>query len=379
MAIEISNGVYQLVGDTEGWDGAAQQVIGSPGNNVITVDGGSAFGAAGSDQVTVRNGGAYGTPPALAGGPGDDLVVLESMAANQIVAFIKGDGDLRQSGQAGADHYVIGASVIGDPPDNTIDIVDLRVPSVLDDFARIIQITDFEPQDTLTIGGIGAGSVQAAARVPLYDPVVGVDQLGLGTFLNFGDVGVQILPADGQHPLSTTEDFDDSIDFEGGDGLPTFADGPDDLPQEVQDAIYRFYNEATGTHFYSGTFDEAQDVATDYLQFDYEGVAYQSTPESDPDSTPLFRFYNTSTGTHFYTTSETERARVNETLPQFNDEGVAYHVHEDPDSNDVALHRFYNTQTQTHFYTASETEKDSVVDANNTFTYEGVVGYVDPA
>ena len=42
--------------------------------------------------------------------------------------------------------------------------------------------------------------------------------------------------------------------------------------------------------------------------------------------TPLYRFYNNITGTHFYTVNLSERDWIMNTFPQFSYEGVGYYV-----------------------------------------------------
>jgi len=145
----------------------------------------------------------------------------------------------------------------------------------------------------------------------------------------------------------------------------------------VENGAYRFFNVATGTHFYSANHSEASSIANNLWYMNFEGAAYRGVSENDPLATPFYRFFNTETGAHFYTTSQAERANVLATLQQFQYEGIAYHVNSQNDGDDLALHRFFNTNTGTHFYTASEAEKVSIIGTLPTFQYEGVVGYVD--
>ncbi len=131
-----------------------------------------------------------------------------------------------------------------------------------------------------------------------------------------------------------------------------------------------------------------------------------------PSVNPVFRFYNQETGTHFYTIVATERDRVIGSYPQFIYEGPAFAAlrasrcrraaglsllqHDDrhpllhqlddrarPRHRDMAairlrghgvlrdagrgqrrphrIFRFFNTKTGAHFYTTSTTERDKVL------------------
>lgn len=147
---------------------------------------------------------------------------------------------------------------------------------------------------------------------------------------------------------------------------------------ETANGIYRFYNRATGTHFYTASFTESTAVISTLETFDFEGVAFKGSPVSaGADIAPVYRFYNTATGTHFYTISEAEKSQVISNLPGFNFEGKAFDAHTTNSAGTIGLHRFYNTQTGTHFYTASETEMQNVQNTLPQFNYEGLAYYVD--
>lgn len=150
--------------------------------------------------------------------------------------------------------------------------------------------------------------------------------------------------------------------------------------QQDPDAVFRFYNTTTGTHFYTGSAAEADSVVRNLELFNFEGVAFDKNSVVGGDSLDVFRFYNKTTGTHFYTGSVTEKNSVIANLPNFNYEGVAYQAHSTESSGTTELYRFYNTQTGTHFYTASEAEMQNVkTTLSGVYNYEGVAYYVDVA
>ena len=63
-----------------------------------------------------------------------------------------------------------------------------------------------------------------------------------------------------------------------------------------------------------------------YPWFSYEGLSWHASPISSTGATPLYRFYNNVTGTHFYTVNLTERDFVMKSYPQFSYEGIGYYV-----------------------------------------------------
>jgi len=141
--------------------------------------------------------------------------------------------------------------------------------------------------------------------------------------------------------------------------------------------VYRFFNQATGTHFYTIVAAERDQVIGTYPQFAYEGAAFAAFANAVPASQPVFRFFNTATGTHFYTIDVAERDRVLATWPQFAFEGAAYYAMPGPGADArTGLFRFFNSTTGAHFYTVSVDERDQVRATLPQFAYEGVAFYV---
>ena len=144
--------------------------------------------------------------------------------------------------------------------------------------------------------------------------------------------------------------------------------------------IYRFFNSSTGSHFYSGTKSEIDNILTNLPQFRFEGVSFDKNLSQDENSLEIYRFFNTATGTHFYTGSVEERDNVLANLDSFNYEATAYHAYSTKVEGTTELYRFYNTQTGTHFYTANVAEMQNVnATLSGVYNYEGVAYYVDVA
>jgi hypothetical protein len=141
--------------------------------------------------------------------------------------------------------------------------------------------------------------------------------------------------------------------------------------------VYRFYNLKNGTHFYTASEAEKNTVIIKYpTTYRYEGISYTLNISSGKNVAPLYRFYNKVNGTHFYTASEAEKNNVVLKYSlTYKLEGVAYYVSLDPNGN-VPVYRFWNTNG-THFYTASEAEKNNILLKWPTiFKLEGIGYYI---
>ncbi len=91
--------------------------------------------------------------------------------------------------------------------------------------------------------------------------------------------------------------------------------------------MHRFYNTATESHFYTFNNTEVSWINANLPTFRYEGTAmYGYTENPVNGSQELYRFYNLATETHFFTASETERDFVLGNLPSYRFEGVAGYV-----------------------------------------------------
>jgi hypothetical protein len=112
--------------------------------------------------------------------------------------------------------------------------------------------------------------------------------------------------------------------------------------------------------------------------FTFEGTAYYAAGEAVEGVTGVYRFFHKTLGTHFYTASAAERDDVISQYPDYYDfEGTAFHVAMAPRDDFAAVHRFFHKQQGSHFYTASEAERGNVVATlGHIYDYEGVAYYV---
>ena len=72
--------------------------------------------------------------------------------------------------------------------------------------------------------------------------------------------------------------------------------------------VYRLYNSTTGDHFYTISEDEKNALANNSQSgYASEGVAFYAYASQVSGSSPVYRFFNSATGDHFYTISEDEK------------------------------------------------------------------------
>lgn len=152
--------------------------------------------------------------------------------------------------------------------------------------------------------------------------------------------------------------------------------------------VHRYYNRKTGTHFYTANDYEASQASYTLIGEGLSGRVYPADRASGIGGTPLVtvhRFYNLATGTHFYTASDSEATSIQQNLSQtYRDEGVAFKAEAGPSSSEgittLAVHRFYNFKNGTHFYTSSQSEATTVNNTMySTYRYEGIAYYQYPA
>ena len=147
-------------------------------------------------------------------------------------------------------------------------------------------------------------------------------------------------------------------------------------PQAVitRTPIYRFYNTATGAHFFTSSAAERDSVIANLKSFKDEGIGFYAYGSQAAGTSPVFRFYNPRTAAHFFTISAAERDWVQQTYPFFQYEGPSWYAQTGAGNSATAMYRFYLPKTGTHFYTISAAERDYVIQQLKEYQYEGT-GY----
>ncbi len=144
-----------------------------------------------------------------------------------------------------------------------------------------------------------------------------------------------------------------------------------------QDAVYRFFNTATGSHFFTSSLEErvtVQESGSGSLV--YEGLSFLADFPSEGFD-PVHRFFNTSSGSHFFTIEADAPSQVPLAMPDLLYEGIAYYASAAATESNAPLYRFLNTESGAHFYTASESERAAVEASLPQYQFEGVAYYVD--
>lgn len=109
--------------------------------------------------------------------------------------------------------------------------------------------------------------------------------------------------------------FSDTSDFAGADIFVSES-------QKID--VYRFYNLKTESHFFTFDENERDSIIANLPSFRFEGGGmYGYTNNAVDGCQELYRFYNEATGRHFFTASESERDFVLDQLLSYRFEGLA--------------------------------------------------------
>jgi lysyl endopeptidase len=140
--------------------------------------------------------------------------------------------------------------------------------------------------------------------------------------------------------------------------------------------VFRFYNTYNGTHFFSASVDERDNVRATNTRLTYEAPVFMVAPAAGSGLNPVHRFVNRLTGTHFYTISESEKNSVIANLSNvYTYEGIAWYARQAgaPTGDTVEVYRFFRKSAGTHLYTTSAAERDNIINTlGQYYNYEGV-------
>ena len=228
------------------------------------------------------------------------------------------------------------------------------------------------------IGNSGNDTIEGSVGDDTIDGSTGTDTVsfsGLISEYSAVESGYSIIVTD----TNTSRDGIDTLtSIEAFDFAGTSAVLSDLLnPTDVDNGVYRFFNLATGTHFYSASPVERNHVINNHDSYNYEGASFKSAEAANSDTAGVHRFFNTQSGTHFFTQSELEKENVIATLPHYTYENIEYQAYTSQVDDSIALYRFFNTLIGSHFFTPSEAERDSVIENLPVYNYEGIAYYVD--
>ena len=104
-------------------------------------------------------------------------------------------------------------------------------------------------------------------------------------------------------------------------------------------------------------------------------TAQAATAAITSDATSIYRFFDTADGTHFFTASTTERDSLIATHASMVFEGTAFYEDATPVAGDSAVYRFFDTAHGTHLYTESAAEQATIMATRPDLTPEGIAFY----
>ena len=161
----------------------------------------------------------------------------------------------------------------------------------------------------------------------------------------------------------------------------TVEDQEFDPATDGRDAtVFRLLNQDTATHLYTTSERERDFVLENLPNFVSEGEAYTSIDSFTGSAAPqeVFRFLNQATGTHLYTIDPRERDFIVNNLDTFSLETESFFAYAEQQPGTVPVYRFLRPDTGSHFYTPSARERDFVEENLPNYQSEGIGYYAFP-
>lgn len=140
--------------------------------------------------------------------------------------------------------------------------------------------------------------------------------------------------------------------------------------------VFRFFNTADGTHFYTAGLNERDNVLVNRPDLVEETNGFGAVTTASNATVPVYRFFDTVHGTHIFTASDAERIQVVATRSDLTYEPSAgFLEHATPQSGDVAVYRLFSTTDGTHLYTGSPAELSGLTAPGSSYRAEGISFY----
>ena len=161
--------------------------------------------------------------------------------------------------------------------------------------------------------------------------------------------------------------------------VPGTSETPGITPSTV--GVYRFFDTKYGTHFFTASTDERDTILKTRPDLVNEGVGLTAidTASKDPNAAAVYRFFDTKYGTHFFTASADERDQVIKGRPDLQFEGTGFYEHINQQAGDTPVYRFFDKNLGTHFYTGDAGERASIVATRSDLVDEGIGFYAPKA
>jgi hypothetical protein len=165
------------------------------------------------------------------------------------------------------------------------------------------------------------------------------------TYNNFGG---------GQSNLQITTT---GVNQQSGDLPPGYTGGGNGAT-----AVYRFFDNIYGTHLFTQSLAEAQQILATRPDLVQETNNFGAVSQSDPNAEAVYRFFETTNGTHFFTASYSEYLGLTTPGTSTYRPDLTYEpsstIYEDATDQpgDVEVYRLFDTIHGTQFLTGSQTE-----------------------
>lgn len=222
-------------------------------------------------------------------------------------------------------------------------------------------ISGFVAGDTLALAGLNADSTSyqpsgTGGRLTLYSGGTAVGSLQFQG--SYSQSSFQIQQSGSTVDVTTTV-----TNAATGSTSPPTAGG-----------VFRFFDLADGTHFYTASVAERDNVLTGRPDLVQESNGFGTKLTQSSATTAVYRFFDTTHGTHFFTASAGERDQIVATRPDLIFESSSTFLEDTAQSaGDVPVYRFFSAADGTHFYTASATEAAGL--NPSSFIAEGISFY----
>ena len=160
--------------------------------------------------------------------------------------------------------------------------------------------------------------------------------------------------------------------------------------------VYRFFDNSTGTHFFTADVAEKNALMNPALSSfrpdlreEVNNFGALNPTATDSNAITVYRFFDTRYGTHFFTASQTEATDLrNAASTSYRPDlvfeaGSSFQEHSTQQTGDVAVYRLFDKSYGTHFYTGSQSEYAAITTAGTaTFRADLVsegIGFYAPS
>jgi len=186
--------------------------------------------------------------------------------------------------------------------------------------------------NTLTVGSgsINLGASPANSSYQLFSDGSGgtfaaLTPKTIGVYRFFDkSYGTHFYTADANEAAAVAANRSDLVaEGPGGIGLQAVAVSASD-PSAT--AVYRFFDTIYGTHFFTASVSERDTIIASRSDLTYESSStfYEHTA-AQPGDTAVYRYFDNVRGTHFYTDSASEQAGIAANRPDLVAEGIGFY------------------------------------------------------